>query len=150
MGATRTARRLAVLIGCVVATGALWSAVASGSGGPSADASVARCNGKAFSPTQRGKLLTAKGVLRCTGDVATQRLRTCLEQRTGSGFVAVECVTNTRHGPGTVTARAQRRCARGIARRFRTRSFLFLRDRSGERARGKAISDSRVYPRDCF
>jgi hypothetical protein len=149
MGAIRSPRRLAVLVVFAVASGALWSAVASGSGGPTAGASVARCNGKAFSPTQRGNLLTAKGVLLCTGDVARQRLRTCLEQRTGSGFVAVECVANVRHGPGTVTARAQRRCARGVARRFRTRSFLFLRDRNGQRARGKVISATRVYPRRC-
>jgi hypothetical protein len=149
MGAILSPRRLAVLVIFVAATGALWSAVASGSGGPTAGAAVARCNGKAFSPTQRGKLLTAKGILRCRGDVARQRLRICLEQKAGSGFEAVECVVNVRGGPGTVTARAQRRCARGVARRFRTRSFLFLRDRSGERARGKAVSATRVYPRRC-
>jgi hypothetical protein len=149
MGAIRSPRRLAFLVICAVASGALWSAVASGSGGPTAGASAASCNGKAFSPTQRGKLLTSKGILRCRGDVARQGLRICLEQRTGSGFEAVECVVNVRGGPGTVTGRVQRRCARGVARGFRTRSFLFLRDRSGERARGKVISATRVYPRRC-
>jgi hypothetical protein len=149
MSAILEPRRLAILVISALATVALWDAAASGSGGPTAGASVAQCNGKAFSPTQRGNLLTSKGLLRCTGDVARQRLRTCLEQRTPSGFVMVECVAHVRRGPGTVTARAQHRCARDVARRFRTRSFLFLRDRSGERARGKAISETRVYPRDC-
>jgi hypothetical protein len=145
----RTPRRLALLLCCALGAGAIYSAVASGSGGPSAGASVARCNGKAFSPTQRGKLLTGKGFLRCTGDVARQRLRTCLEQEVGSRFEIVKCVVKVRRGPGKITARAQRRCGRDVARSFRTRSFLFLRDRSGERARGKAISDTRVYPRRC-
>jgi hypothetical protein len=130
---------------------ALGAGVARGApeGAPSAGASVASCSGKAFSPTQRGSLLTSRGALSCRGDVARQRLRTCLEQQAGSRFVAVECQTRARSGPGTIRIVVRHRCGRDDARAFRTRSFLFLRDRSGQQDRSSAVSDLRVFPRRC-
>lgn len=116
---------------------------------PGAVASVANCNGKAFSPTQDGKLLTSKGRLSCTGDVAKMRLRTCLEQQRGGRFVTVECDNKARFGAGSVAVVVQHRCGASTRRGFRTRSFLFLRDVSGQTAEGKAVSDLRVYPRLC-
>jgi hypothetical protein len=128
----------------------LGAGVASGEqGGPSASASLASCNGKAFSPTQRESLLTSKGTLNCTGDVSRQRLRTCLEQQRGRRFVAVECQTRSRSGPGTIEIVVRHHCHRETARAFRTRSFLFLRDRSGEKDRSSAVSALRVFPRHC-
>ena len=116
---------------------------------PHAVASLANCNGKAFSPTQTGKILTAQGRLTCTGDVAKQRLRTCLEQQRGGRYVTVECDTRTKFGPGQIAIAVRHACASSVARSFRTRSFLFLRDVSGATAHGKAVSDQRVYPRLC-
>ena len=143
-------RRLAPLIVVALAAAALGGGIASGSdGGPTAGASVARCNGKAFSPTQSGRLLTSKGSLTCRGDVAKQRLRTCLEQENNGRFSTVKCDTRVKFGPGTIFAKAQRRCGASLARGFRTRTFLFLRDVSGQKAFGKAISDLRAFPRRC-
>lgn len=142
--------RLAVLLSLAAATVAIAAlAPAAASGGPQASQSRASCNGKAFSPTQRGKLLTSKGTLTCTGDVAKQRLRTCLEQQRGFRFVTVECQTRIRYGAGSISAAVRHRCAESTTRAFRTRSFLFLRDVSGDKARGKAVSDLRVFPRLC-
>lgn len=138
---------LAAIAAVAVTAAALLPAIASG--GPQATQSRAHCNGKAFSPTQRDKLLTSKGSLTCTGDVAKQRLRTCLEQQRGFHFVTVECETKIKYGPGTVVTVVQHRCAESTTRAFRTRSFLFLRDVSGDKANGKAVSDLRVYPRLC-
>jgi hypothetical protein len=151
MGRTPLPRRLALAVIAALACAALWSTVATSAAdpGPTASASVANCNGRSFSVTQRNNLLTSKGTLVCTGDVAKQRLRTCLEQQVGRRFATVKCVTEVRFGPGLITVRAQRRCGEDVARAFRTRSFLFLRDVSGEKARGKVISDLRVFPRRC-
>lgn len=150
MGGSLNPRRLAPLIAVALTAAALGGGVASGSdGGPTAGASLARCNGKAFSPTQSGNRLTSKGSLTCTGDVAKQRLRTCLEQENNGRFSTVECDTTVKFGPGTIFAKAQHRCGSAVARGFRTRSFLFLRDVSGQKAFGKAISDLRAYPRRC-
>jgi hypothetical protein len=145
-------RRIALLIATALVAGALGGGLASGSTGPgpSAGASAAHCSGKAFSPTQTGNLLRARGTLTCRGDVAKQRLRTCLEQFVpGRGFITVRCKVKVRSGPGRLVVRARRACRRGAAHAFRTRSFLFLRDRSGKKARGRAVSDRRVYPRSC-
>jgi hypothetical protein len=135
------------LVASAVANAALLPAAASG--GPEAAASAAHCDGKAYPPTQHDKLLTSKGTLTCSGDVSKQRLRTCLEQQRGFHFVTVECDTRVKFGPGTITTVVRHRCAESTTRSFRTRSFLFLRDISGDKANGKAISDLRVYPRLC-
>jgi hypothetical protein len=147
-----TARRW--IATAIVAALALAAVGAAGAGAaeqraPHAVASLANCNGKAFSPTQSAKILTAKGRLTCTGDVAKQRLRVCLEQQRGGRYVTVECETRTRFGPGQVTIAVRHVCASSVTRSFRTRSFLFLRDVSGAMAHGKAVSDQRVYPRLC-
>jgi hypothetical protein len=146
-----TARRLiATAIVLALALAAVGSAGAGAEQrAPHAVASLANCNGQAFSPTQSGKVLTAKGRLTCTGDVAKQRLRVCLEQQRGGDYVTVECETRTRFGPGQVTIAVRHICASSVTRSFRTRSFLFLRDVSGATAHGKAVSDQRVYPRLC-
>lgn len=140
--------RLLTLV--AIGTGAAAiAALPAAASGPPASASRAHCDGKAFPPTQSGKLLTSKGTLTCRGDVAKQRLRTCLEQQRGFHFVTVECETKVKYGPGKITTFVQHRCVKSAARAFRTRSFLFLRDMSGDKANGKAISDLRVYPRLC-
>ena len=143
-------RRLLALVSIgasAVAVAALLPGAASG--GPQASESRAHCDGKAFSPTQHDKLLTSRGTLTCSGDVAKQRLRTCLEQQRGFRFVTVECDNAIKFGPGTITTAVRHRCAESTTRAFRTRSFLFLRDVSGDKANGKAISALRVYPRLC-
>ena len=134
-----------------LALAAIGTGVASGSPqrAPHAVASLANCNGKAFGPTQTGKILTAKGRLTCTGDVAKQRLRTCLEQQRGGRYVAVECQTRVRFGPGRIDSVVRHACVKSVVRSFRTRSFLFLKDVSGQTAHGKAVSAQRVYPRLC-
>jgi hypothetical protein len=147
-----TARRWTAV--AIVAALALAAFGSTGAGAaeqraPHAVASLANCNGKAFSVSQTGKVLTAKGRLTCTGDVAKQRLRTCLEQQRGGRYVTVECETRTNFGPGSITIAVRHVCADGVIRSFRTRSFLFLRDVSGQTAHGKAVSDQRVYPRLC-
>jgi hypothetical protein len=142
-----SARLLGLL--AVAATAVAIAAPAAASGGPQASESRAHCDGKAFSPSQRGKLLTSRGVLTCTGDVAKQRLRTCLEQQRGFHFVTVECQTQIKYGGGTIRTVVRHKCADSTTRAFRTRSFLFLRDVSGDKANGKAVSDLRVFPRLC-
>jgi hypothetical protein len=142
--------RLLVLLSigaCAVAVAALVPAAASG--GRQASDSRAHCDGKPFPPTQQDKLLGARGSLTCSGDVAKQRLRTCLQQQRGFRFVDVECDTQIKYGPGTIRTVVRHRCASSTARAFRTRSFLFLRDLSGDKANGKAVSDLRVFPRLC-
>jgi hypothetical protein len=94
-------------------------------------------------------VLTSKGRLSCTGDVAKMRLRTCLEQRRGSRFVTVECANKARFGPGVVAVVVQHRCAASARRPFRTRSFLFLRDVSGQTAQDQILAPVRFYPRLC-
>ncbi len=116
---------------------------------PQAGASAASCNGKSFAVTQRSRLLSAKGNLNCGGDVAKQRLRTCLEQLVGGRFRTVACDTAVRFGPGKIDAVARRTCPDGEETNFRTRSFFLLRDESGDAARGKAVSDPRSFPRRC-
>lgn len=133
---------LAVALGTTVASGSAKSE-------PQAGISAASCNGKAFSPTQRSRQLSARGNLNCGGDVAKQRLRTCLEQRVGRRFRTVACDTAVRFGPGKINAVARRTCPDGEETDFRTRSFFFLRDESGDAARGKAVSDPRSFPRRC-
>jgi hypothetical protein len=142
--------RLTMLVGALALV-ALGAVVASDSARsqPQAGASAASCNGKSFAPTQRSRLLSARGNLNCGGDVAKQRLRTCLEQRVGRRFRTVACDTSVRFGPGRINAVARRTCPDGEETDFRTRSFFFLRDEGGDAARGKAISDPRSFPRRC-
>jgi hypothetical protein len=144
-------RRWLIASALALALTALAAGAASGSPerAPQASASLANCNGKAFSPTQTGKVLTAKGRLTCTGDVAKQRLRTCLEQQRGGRYVAVECQTQVRFGPGRIDTVVRHACVKSVVRSFRTRTFLFLKDVSGQTAHGKAVSAQRVYPRLC-
>ena len=140
-----------IAVVAALALAAFGASAASGSAerAPGAVASLANCNGKAFSPTQTGKVLTSKGRLTCTGDVAKQRLRTCLEQQRGGRYVQVECETRVKFGPGRIDVAVRHSCAKSVVRSFRTRSFLFLRDVSGQTAHGKAVSAQRVYPRLC-
>jgi hypothetical protein len=98
---------------------------------------------------QRDNKLIAKGSLDCTGDVARSELTVCLEQRGRSGYRKVECNTGFRLRPGKYTVRVEHACRRGPDREFRTRAFLFLRDLNGQRAHGKAISPTPVFPRRC-
>ena len=120
--------------------------VASGDG---ASASVANCQGKAFSPVKRNRKFIAKGNLACTGDVATARLRVCLEQQVGFKFRTVECARKVRHSPGGLFVRVEHICRQSVNRDFRTRAFLFLKDLNGQRARGKAISPTPAFPFRC-
>jgi len=144
-------RRWLIAAGLTLALAATGAAAASGSAhrAPHAVASLANCSGKAFSPTQTGKVLTSKGRLTCTGDVAKQSLRTCLEQQRGGRYVTVECQTRVKFGPGRIDTVVRHSCAKGVVRPFRTRSFLFLKDVSGQTAHGKAVSVQRAYPRLC-
>lgn len=130
---------------------ALGATAASGSAQPEPQAgiSAASCNGKAFVPFQRGRLLTSRGNLNCGGDVARQRLRTCLEQFVGGRYRPVVCDTTTKPGPGKIVTVARRTCPDGPDTNFRTRSFFFLRDVSGARDSGKAVSDPVSFPRRC-
>ena len=114
-----------------------------------ASASAANCNGRAFSPTQTGNKLHAKADLTCTGSVAKMRLTACLEQQVRSGFKTVKCDTEIRQRAGTITVRVERACGNSVERKFRTRAFLFLKDRNGRSADGKAISPTPVFPRRC-
>ena len=134
-----------------LALAAVGASVASGAPerSPRAVASLANCNGKAFSPTQTGKILTSKGRLTCTGDVRKQRLTVCLEQQRGGRYVTVECQTKVKFRAGSLEVVVRHSCAKGLVRSFRTRSFLFLKDVSGQTAHGKAVSAQRVYPRLC-
>lgn len=127
----------------------LLAGTASVSAGDTASASAANCNGRAFSPTKTDNRLTAKADLTCTGDVATMRLRACLQQQVRSGFKTVECATQVRKKPGKVTVRVEHGCRKSVDRRFRTRATLFLRDRNGRSADGKAISPTPVFPVRC-
>ena len=144
-------RRWLIAAVLALALTAIGTGVASGSPerSPHAVASLAHCNGKAFSPTQTGKILTSKGRLTCTGDVAKQRLRICLEQQRGGRYVTVECQTRVKFGPGSIDGVVRHSCAKAVPRSFRTRSFLFLKDVSGQTAHGKVVSAQRVYPRLC-
>jgi hypothetical protein len=117
--------------------------------GDGASASVANCQGKAFSPVHRNRKFISKGNIACTGDVATARLRVCLEQQVGFRFRTVECAKKVRHSPGGLFARVEHICRRSVERDFRTRAFLFLKDLNGQRARGKAISPTPVFPFRC-
>ena len=151
MPAVRARRRIAAAVVATIALAAVGATVASATDqrAPQAVASLANCDGKAFTPTQTGRVLTSKGRLTCTGDVAKQRLRTCLEQRRGGRYVTVECATRSRFSPGTIRLVVRHICVSSVRRSFRTRSFLFLKDVSGQTAHGKAVSDQRVYPRLC-
>jgi hypothetical protein len=135
---------LALSAGAFLAAGP--ASLASGEG---ASASVANCQGKAFSPVKTNRKFTAKGNLSCTGDVATARLRVCLEQQVGARFRTVECKKKVRHSPGGLFAKVEHICRPSVSRDFRTRAFLFLRDLNGQKARGKAISPTPVFPFRC-
>jgi hypothetical protein len=119
------------------------------SGAPAAGASAAHCNGHAVEVRQVGGRLAAKATLDCTGDVATMRLRTCLQQLGSGGFETIKCVVAVRHSPGHLQAVARRACPRDTDTVFRTRAFLFLKDDSGARDRGKVLSDGKPFPRHC-
>jgi len=142
-------RKLTLGIVSALAVTACLGAGDVGARGEEATASKANCQGTAFSPVQRQNKLISKGTLECTGDVARSRLQVCLEQRTRRGYQRVECNTGFRLRPGKFTVRVEHACKRGPDREFRTRAFLFLKDLNGQRAHGKAISPTPVFPRDC-
>lgn len=147
----RFARLPLAMLVAAIALVALGATVANGSAQPEPQAgiSAASCNGKAFAPTQGGRLLNSRGNLTCVGDVAKQRLRTCLEQFVGGRYRPVVCDTASKGRPGKIIAVARRTCPDGPDTDFRTRSFFFLRDVSGATARGKAVSDPVSFPRRC-
>ena len=139
-------RAVALAILAALAVAAL-TAPAAGAGG--ATASRATCNGKSFTPFQRGNRVVGRGTLTCTGDVAKMRLRSCLEQNVNGRYKTVRCEVRVRFRPTTVEARISEVCAPSIVRGFRVRSFLFLRDQNGQIATGKVISGKAVLPRRC-
>jgi hypothetical protein len=150
MGGSKRILRVTVpvaLAACALVALGPGGGMASGSAG--AGASRASCHGHAVNPTQTGRKIRAKATLDCTGAVATQRIRTCLEQLIGSAFRTVKCVTVTKHAPGRIQAVAERSCAPSEDHGFRTRAFLFLKDTSGGRARGKVISEVKDFPKHC-
>ena len=57
----------------------------------------------------------------------------------GGRYVTVECQTRVKFGPGRIDTVVRHSCAKGVVRPFRTRSFLFLKDVSGQTAHGKAV-----------
>ena len=148
-------RTLRVTFAAALVLSALAVPVLSGgtaSGSPVAGASAgSHCNGHAVEVRQSGRTLSAKATLKCTGDVATMRVRTCLQMQNeaGTGFLTAKCVTAVRHSPGYLAPVASRTCPDSSDHLFRTRATLFLRDESGARDRGKVLSDGKVFPRFC-
>lgn len=114
-----------------------------------ATASTARCDGKTFSPVKQGNRIVSKAKLECTGDVGKMKLRSCLEQQVNGRFKTVECDRNFRNKPATMWTKVSHVCSPTIERSFRTKSYLFLRDVSGETASSTGVSNTRVYPQRC-
>ena len=145
--------RRAILAAGLAATAIAVPALAGGSASasPTAGASVSHCDGHAALVRQIGPKLRAKATLKCTGDVATMRVRTCLQMQNdaGTGFLTAKCMTMVRHRPGFLSAIALRACPASTDHVFRTRATLFLKDKSGEKDRGTVISAERSFPRFC-
>jgi hypothetical protein len=140
MGGSKRILRVTVpvaLAACALLALGAGGGVASGSAG--AGASRASCHGHAVTPAQSGRKVRAKATLDCT----------CLEQLIGSAFRTVKCVTVTKHSAGHIQAVAERSCAPSEDHGFRTRAFLFLKDTSGGKARGKVISEVKDFPKHC-
>jgi len=150
MGGSKRILRVTVpvaLAACALLALGAGGGVASGSAG--AGASRASCHGHAVTPAQSGRKVRAKATLDCTGAVATQSIRTCLEQLVGTAFRTVKCVTVVKHSAGHIQGVAERSCAPSEDHSFRTRAFLFLKDTSGGKARGKVISEVKDFPKHC-
>jgi hypothetical protein len=151
MRASRTRRvSFAALVISAIAMAAL-AAGSSASGSPVAGASTSHCNGHAVEVRQSGESLRAKATLKCTGDIATMRIRTCLQMQNdaGTGFLTAKCKTKVKHRAGFISAIASRVCPTSTDHLFRTRATLFLKDRSGQKDHGAVLTPGKSFPRFC-
>ena len=145
----RTLRRGGFLAALAVISIGAFGGAATTASGPTAAASAASCDGRAFGPIQRVNRVIAKGSLTCHGDVRVMRLKTCLLQVVNGKTRFVACKTRARLGPGRVIAKVNQVCTPSDPRGFRTRTYLFLRDESGRADRGRARSGLARLPKLC-
>jgi hypothetical protein len=121
------------------------------SASPVAGASTSHCSGHAVEVRQVQGKLSAKATLRCTGDIATMRVRTCLEMQdeVSQKWLTAKCSVKVKHRHGFISAVASRACPTSTDHLFRTRAFLLLKDTSGQKDRGKVLTPGKVFPRFC-